>query len=235
MTKPYDIEKVKTVLKKLFFDRWQNQENDLYSNNLDPFSAILSSAQNDMDFNNWIKSEEIRQLGKTEQNFIGTLHQELIACFDGVEDLGTGKLLDTVCANKKIIAEIKNKFNTTKGNHKVAIYDDIKKKLSESKYNDYTGYYVETIPKKPSRYDNEFTPSDNKKKTNKKRPTNAKIRIIDGVSFYDLISGEENTLENLFNDIAILIPNIMQEYEMPADNFNAEEFKILFKKVFFES
>lgn len=215
----------------MFFDRWQNQKNDIYSNNLDPFSAVLLSAQNDMNIENWFKSEEVRQLGKTEQNFIGILHQELISCFDGVEDLGTGKLLDTVCKDKKIIAEVKNKFNTTKGNHKVAIYDDIKIKLSDKRYSGYTGYYVEVISKKPNRYNKLFTPSDNK--TKNKRLENEKIRVIDGVSFYDLISGQENTLENLFDDIIKIIPALMNEYTMLTDNFSAKEFKALFNKVFF--
>ena len=228
--KKYDINKVEQVLRDLFFNRWKQSTNNLYNNNLDPFSAILSSAKNDMNFHNWIKSEEIRQLGKTEQNFIGILHQKLISCFDGVEDLKTGRLLDTIYEDKNIIAEIKNKFNTTKGNHKIAIYDDINNKLSEPKYKNFTGYYVEIIPKRPIRYNKEFTPPDNK--TKERRPKNKNIRVIDVVSFYDLISGHNNTLSTLFDDIVVLMPNLMNEYKMNFDNFSAEEFKILFNKVF---
>ncbi|MGB1360929.1 MAG: Eco47II family restriction endonuclease [Alphaproteobacteria bacterium] len=233
MTKPYNLEKVENVLRELFFDRWQEQENNLYENNLDPFSAVLSSAKNNMSIENWFKLEETRQTGSTDQNNIGELHQKLISCFDGVEDLGTGGFLDTVSVSKKIIAEIKNKHNTTKGNHKREIYDDISSKLSTSEYKGFTGYYVEVIPKRPNRYNKPFTPSDNRTKT--KRPLNEKIRVIDGISFYDLISGQENTLKMLFNDIIKIINKLMAEYNMPSENFSSEEFKELFDKVFFGS
>ncbi|CCN50661.1 Type II restriction enzyme (Eco47II Sau96I) (fragment) [Vibrio nigripulchritudo MADA3029] len=42
-----------------------------------------------------------------------------------VVNLGVGQLIDIVCDNKKIIAEIKNKHNTPKGSHMVAIYQDL--------------------------------------------------------------------------------------------------------------
>jgi len=46
----------------------------------------------------------------------------------------------------KIIAEIKNKYNTTKGADKKTLYDNLELALL-NKYKGYTGYYVEIIPK----------------------------------------------------------------------------------------
>ena len=46
-------------------------------------------------------------------------------------------------AIKMIIADIKNKFNTTKGNHKVNIYDDLDKILNSPEFKEYAGYYIE--------------------------------------------------------------------------------------------
>ena len=74
----------------------------------------------------------------------------------GWKNLGTGGGLDILNKRKKIIAEIKNKHNTTKGNHKIEIYDAIKAKLKLVEYSGYTGYLVEIIPKGKKKYDKPF-------------------------------------------------------------------------------
>ena len=63
----------------------------------------------------------------------------------------------------KIVAEIKNKYNTT-SNHMVAVYDAVKSTLKIPACTDYTGYVVEIIPKGKKPYDKSYTPSDNKTK-----------------------------------------------------------------------
>ena len=57
-----------------------------------------------------------------------------------------GGVVDIICENKKIVAEIKNKHNTTKGNHKKSIYDDLLSVLE--RYEGYTGYYVDFTQKR---------------------------------------------------------------------------------------
>lgn len=170
-------------------------EKDIFENVIDPFSSIIEASINEQDYENWLKSEKSRQFQKTLQNTVGNLHQALLGNIDGVEDLGVGGVVDIVCHEKKIIAEIKNKFNTTKGNHKVSIYDDISKLLT-TKYKGYTGYYVEIIPKKPEMYNKCFTPSDNtiQEKTKKTRARREDIRIIDGRSFYEILTGDKDAI-----------------------------------------
>ncbi len=187
----------------------KTKDKDMHSNVLDPFSSIIEASINKLDYENWLKAESTRQNQKTLQNTIGNLHQALLSNIVGVEDLGVGEVVDIVCHKKKIVAEIKNKFNTTKGNHKVAIYDDISKLLS-GKYSGYTGYYVEIIPKKPEKYNKCFIPSDNtvKDKRMKKRLAREDIRIIDGRSFYELLTGDDNAIFDMHNLIAkILVKN----------------------------
>ena len=175
-------------------------ENDAYAklhtNVIDPFSALFHGLTRSIAYKEWIEQEKARQTQKTMQNAIGDFHQEVLGHIPGWKNLGSGGVLDVANEKMKIIAEIKNKFNTTKGNYKVEIYDAIKTKLKTPTYNDYTGYYVEIIPRKNTTYDKPFTPPDNK--TSKRRPTRKKIRVIDGVSFYTMATGRKNALRELF-------------------------------------
>lgn len=178
-------------------------EKELHKNIVDPFSAIFDASYNNISLTEWLKGEKIRQVQKTFQNQIGVFHQKLIGKINGWKDLGTGSVIDLVNKEKKIIAEIKNKFNTTKGNHKVAIYDDLKQQI-ESEYKNYTGYYVAILTKK--RFEKQFTPSDNR--THSKREKNEKIKEIDGMTFYELATGEKNAIKQLYQSIPFIIAEI---------------------------
>ena len=186
------------IIKKLYtiYTKAQNS-NDIYSNVIDPFSALLESSFNKMTYDQWIEAEKSRQIQKTLQNAIGTFHEEIIGEIKGFKNLKVGEIIDIISEDKKIIAEIKNKWNTTKGNHKVAIYDDIASVLADRE--GFIGYYVEVVPKKPDLYNKPFTPSDNK--THSPRPENPKIKVIDGKSFYAMITGDENAIFRIYDEI----------------------------------
>lgn len=141
--------------------------------------------------------------------------------------MGIGGGLDVENLEMKIIAEVKNKFNTTKGNHKIEIYDAIKAKLKMSKYNDFIGYFVEVIPQGKKKYDKPFTPPDNK--TKKRRPTRNKIRVIDGVSFYAMATGRKNALQELFE---VLPDMIIGKHKYKLSRKEAKGYFELFKMAF---
>jgi len=170
-------------------------EKNLYNNAVDPFSALFDCLRQNISLEAWLEQEKVRQIQKTFQNSIGVFHQEVLGAVPGWESLGTGKVVDVINKDRKIIAEIKNKFNTTKGNHKVRIYDDFSSLLNSS-HQGYTAYYVEIIPKGGKRYDSPFTPSDNQNK--KRREANEQIRVIDGYSFYKLATGQPDALYQLY-------------------------------------
>lgn len=140
------------------------------------------------------------------QNALGEFHQGVLGAVDGWQDLGTGHVIDIASKNKKIIAEVKNKYNTTKGNHKVVIYDDLKAQL-HNPYKGFTAYYVEIIPPKKGAYNKPFTPSDNKSK--KRRPVNENIRVIDGKSFYAIATGDDDGLRKVYEVLPRVISDII--------------------------
>lgn len=203
-------------------------EKNFYKNAIDPFSAIFDAFMKNISLEQWIQQESSRQIQKTMQNAIGEFHQKILGCVEGWQNMGTGNVFDLLNKDKKIIAEVKNKFNTTKGNHKVAIYDDLELQL-KNKYKGYRAYYVEIIPQNKKEYNNPFTPPDNKTKT--RRAKNEKIRKIDGNSFYFFATGEKNPLKMLYDVLPIVIGIILNkkhEY-LTKDKFFIELFRRAYK------
>lgn len=180
-------------------DKIVDNKQDIYRNTLDPFSALVDCMIRNCTPTNWKTQEEARQTQKTLQNKVGTLHEYVIDCFDDWEKLDVGKVVDIINKKRMVIAEIKNKHNTTKGNHKKDIYDDLAIELGKN-YKGYTAYYVEILPKNRARYHHPFTPPDNTK-NGQKKPSRKDIRIIDGYSFYDFVSGENNFIKNLYTNL----------------------------------
>ena len=200
---------------------------NLHKNVIDPFSALFDGVTHSIVYKQWLEQEKARQLQKTMQNAIGDFHQQILGSIPGWTNLGVGGGLDIVNKEMKIIAEVKNKYNTTKGNHKAEIYDAIKSKLKTEEYSNFVGCYVEIISQGKNKYDKPYTPSDNK--TKKRRPNNEKIRVIDGISFYALATGRKHALQELFE----VLPSILADkYKHKLSKEEALQYFGLFKMAF---
>lgn len=203
-------------------------ENNIFSNIIDPFSAVFDSLRQDISPSDWLQQEKARQIQKTMQNAVGDFHQAVLGSVGDWTNLNTGQVVDLRSDSKKIVAEIKNKYNTTKGNHKKIIYDDLLSLISHDDFKDYKGYYVEIIPKSINPYDKPFTPSDNE--TGVRRPENQNIRIIDGRSFYGLVTGQADALDRLYAILPSVISDIVgNEYTKTVSDPLYEE---LFKRAY---
>ena len=214
----------------------EHTETKLTKNTLDCFGALLDSAVQQINLNVWKAQEKARQVQKTKQNAIGDMHERILATLDGVLRLPVGNVYDIRCDNLKIIAEIKNKWNTTKGNHKVQIYNDLASSLQ--RLDGYTAYYVEILPKTGQRYNKPFIPSDNRK--NRRVEAREDIRQIDGRSFYELLAGRATALDELY----IMLPSIIAEILADLDKSKydqdsikkiltgSDEYKALYNKIY---
>jgi hypothetical protein len=228
-----DDEKLKAEVKKLLLLAKEAQNSTVTKfgkNVIDPFSAIFEMSGFDIDYETWIKSETTRQAQKTLQNHIGDFHQNILGYSKGWINMKVGHVIDLVSEDKKIIAEVKNKFNTISGGKLADLYSSLDGLISpkSSIYKGYTAYYVAIIPKNPERYNKPFTPSNKEK--GEKCPINGNIREIDGASFYSLVTGFNYALENLFD----VLPEIIFEcsegkYKIPEKNKLKEFFKLAFK------
>lgn len=184
----------------------EKSEKNLSTNVIDPFSALFDVSCQGISFAEWMKQEKSRQIQKTLQNAIGNFHQSIIGSIHGWTNLNVGEVADVVNDEKKIVAEIKNKYNTTKGNHKIKIYDDLRS-LVGGKYKGYISYYVEVIPQGKKVYNITFAPSDNKK--HKRKSAHRNIRVIDGKSFYALATGYPNALKDLY----LVLPQVITDLQ----------------------
>jgi len=176
-------------------------------NVIDQFSAIFEMSGFNIDYDTWLKSETTRQAQKTLQNHIGDFHQNILGYSEGWTNMKVGNVIDLFSERNKVIAEVKNKYNTISGGKLSDLYNTIDGLISPktSIYKGYTAYYVAIIPKKPERFNKPFTPSDKEK--GEKCPVNEHIREIDGASFYSLVTGSESALEDLFD----VLPDVIFE------------------------
>ncbi len=182
------------------------KQNEFHKNVIDPFLAIFEMTGYNMNSVDWRTGELARQVGKTVQNHIGLFHQNILGSVNNWNNLGTGQIVDLHSPINQIIAEVKNKHNTVTGSKKVDVYDQLANLVmpNASIYNGYTAYFVNIIPKNSTRYNRPFTPPDNTTKTN--RPSNILIREIDGASFYDIVTGDQSALRDLYS----VLPNVIQ-------------------------
>ena len=141
-----------------------------------------------------------------------------------MERFRSGSVVDLVCENEKIIAEVKNKYNTVTYGKLADQYYSLERLVmpKSSKYRKYTAYLVNIIPKKPERFNVIFEPSDKDKGA--KCPRNELIRVIDGASFYTLVTGKENAINELYEALPSVIEDIFKiDYKQP--NFSIPDKK----------
>lgn len=218
---------VKLVLDK-GIERKKKAESKFTKNVIDPFGSLFEAAAFDVDHKTWKSAETIRQCQKTLQNHVGDLHQKILGHVETWQDLETGSVVDLVCERKNIIAEVKNKYNTVTGGKLADQYYSLERLVmpKASKYRNYTAYFVNIIPKSPCRFNKPFEPSDKDKGA--KCPKNEKIRIIDGASFYSLVTGDDNAIFYFYRVLPKVIEDIFaSEYQQP-------NFKIADKEAFSE-
>lgn len=186
---------VETLLRKAKEKR-DSAERTFNSNVIDPFGALFE-APGFLSHEEWRNSELARQRQKTIQNHVGSFHQKILGHVDGWQDMGIGGIVDLLNEERKIIAEVKNKYSTVTGGDLADKYKGLDELVSpkHSKFKGYCAYFVNIIPRRPVRFDTPFTPSN--KGSGSLCPSNPNIRIIDGASFYQLVTNRPNALKEL--------------------------------------
>ncbi|MCK8538313.1 Eco47II family restriction endonuclease [Yersinia ruckeri] len=205
-------------LKKVFekaVDAKSGVKKTFGKNVIDPFSAMFEIGGFRIEHSVWYEAELTRQAQKTLQNHVGTFHQSILGAVAGWHDTGAGGIVDVVNMEKKILAEVKNKYNTLSGGQLAGLYESLESVIAPktSHYKDFTAYYVTIIPKNNKRFDKPFTPSNKNKGT--RCPENPLIRMIDGPSFYTLVTGRQNALQELYHAIPIVAKKLGYDIDSP--------------------
>lgn len=209
----------------------KKSEADFYRNGIDPFSALFDAACQGVSLEQWSTFERKRQAQKTLQNALGNFHQNLLAHVAGWQRPAEG-FVDLVSEKQQIVAEVKNKHNTVKKSDLKNVYDELQAAVMHktSKYQGYTAYYVTVIPSTTKRLNTEFTPSDNETKT--VRQVSSRIREIDGYSFYALVTGEPNALQQLYAALPSVIKDVLAELKLPNAQIAGLSQEPLFAELF---
>lgn len=200
---------------------------DIHRNVIDPFSALFDAMRQNIPLDKWLAQEKMRQTQKSLQNALGDFHHKVIGHMPGWEYLATGGGYDVKCASKKIIAEIKNKFNTMNSGKSLEVYDTLSRFLDyDSTHRKFTAYVVHIVPRNPNGYDEPFAPSE--RGTPRKRRED--IRIIDGRGFYEKATGDANALRNLYAKLPDILAKITGSH--PEKILNSQAFEKLFERAY---
>ncbi len=199
--------------------------NEMGRNVLDPFTALFAMVSFEIDSDEWVKSEQYRQSEKSLTNAIGDFHQSMLGQVKDWQSLPTGGQIDLVSTKHKIVAEIKNRYSTVTGGSLFSLYSGLNNIIEDktSLYKGYTAYYVTLLAKSPVRFNKPFTPSDKSK--GKQVAPNDKVRIIDGSSFYELVTGRPNAIQEVFQALPKVVEKVSskklnKEYDFALNLFN---------------
>ena len=97
--------------------------------------------------------------------------------------------------------------------------------MEQPKNKGFKGYYVAILSK--AKINAPFTPSDNE--TGNRRPIDKNIVEVDGATFYDIATGEKDSLKKLYQTLPYVLAN--KVYDNEIEKYTREPmFNILSKK-----
>ena len=187
-------------------------------NDIDTIKTIFDITVKQIGFDGWANKEMERQQDKTINNKIGEFHQELLGKVDGWVDLGIGDEteIDLKKEDDTVFIELKNKHNTMNSSSK-KIYREKLENVIEM-YPDATAYWAYIISRKHK--------SENLAWKYQGRE-DERIRRISGDLLYEMITGDPDALEKVYEAIPKAIADLLgEDYELlPYDKKLMEEFR----------
>ncbi|MCY4211258.1 MAG: Eco47II family restriction endonuclease [Gammaproteobacteria bacterium] len=159
-----------------------NAPKNIKKNVIDPFSSLILAAATGISEEGDLTSvQQVNSASSGISNAIGNFHQQILGSVRGFNNHDSG--YDLECAERRILAEVKNKHNTMNGPNREKVVSDLDTAVKQ-KAGNWIGYLVIIIPAKPVRY--------------KKRLTRREVYEIDGASFYELATGHAHALHDLY-------------------------------------
>lgn len=195
------------------------KDRTLHKNVLDPFGALFESQFDGSLMDDWLAAERARQVQKTFQNHLGTFHERILGGMDGWIRLGNEpSRVDLTNKDLRIIAEVKNKYNTITGTRLPQALSTLAEQARTYRAEwggDVTAYLVYVIPAKPDGID----------RIERTISRIGQVRIIDGARFYDLASSSRDSLAHLY----YVLPDVISSI---SGRFVANELRSSFERLF---
>lgn len=187
-----------------------------YKNKVDTIKLTFDAKFNDIDEDELIQVEVLRQIDKSINNSIGTFHEQVLG---GVEGFEIGKLsgFDIKAEDNSLFADIKNKHNTMNSSSAEALFQKLARYADD--YKNAKCYWVQILAKDSFC---ELWSGD----INGKEYSHSRVYKISGDQFYSLITGQEDALFQLYKSLPLVINdylNSIKSKQKKAQNSVLEE------------
>jgi hypothetical protein len=171
---------------------------NFYSNKVDTIKLTFDSHFNNIDEENLIQSEVLRQIDKSINNSIGTFHEQILGSIEGFK---SGHLTgyDIKAEDDTLFADIKNKHNTMNSSAAEALFQKLARYAND--YKNAKCYWVQILAKNSFC---ELWQGD----INGKEYSHSRVYKISGDQFYALISGQDDALFQLYR----ILPSAINDY-----------------------
>jgi len=176
---------------------------NFYSNKVDTIKLTFDAKFNDIDEENLIQSEILRQIDKSINNSIGTFHEQILGGIEGFE-IGNLSGFDIKANDDTLFADIKNKHNTMNSSSAESLFQKLK--VYADTYKKADCYWVQILAKGSF---NELW----KGEINGKEYSHSRVFKISGDQFYALLSGKEDALLQLYKALPKAIKDYLNSIE----------------------
>jgi len=174
-----------------------------YSNKVDTIKLTFDSKFNNINEENLIQAEILRQIDKSINNSIGPFHEQVLGGIEGYE-VGNLSGFDIKAKDETLFADIKNKHNTMNSSSAEALFQKLARYADT--YKKAKCYWVQILAK------GSFNESW-KGEINGKEYSHSRVFKISGDQFYALLSGEKNALFQLYRSLPFAISDYLQSIE----------------------
>lgn len=189
---------------------------DFNKNKVDIFKMLFDKKFNNLDDEDLIEKEISRQVDRTIVNAIGDFHENILNGVDGYSKVPAG--IDIKSDDNKVFIELKNKHNTVKGEDNKSIFTKLKGEIDKNP--DSKAYFARILDKKSTNKQWRFS----HKKT---EYTNENVLIISGDQLYKIITGSDNSLFELYQNLPQAIDDFLATIpdEQKSDNVESTAMK----------
>lgn len=174
-----------------------------YTNKVDTIKLTFDSKFNDINEDDLIQSEILRQIDKSINNSIGTFHEQILG---GIEGYEVGKLsgFDIKAEDNTLFADIKNKHNTMNSSSSEALFQKLARYADD--YKKAKCYWVQILAK--GSFNEPW-----KGEINGKEYSHSRVFKISGDQFYALLSGQDDAFFQLYKALPEAIDDYLKSIE----------------------
>jgi hypothetical protein len=196
---------------------------NFYSNKVDTIKLTFDAKFNDIDEENLIQSEILRQIDKSINNSIGTFHEQVLGSIKGFK-AGNLSGYDIKAKDNTLFADIKNKHNTMNSSAAEALFQKLARYAND--YKKAKCYWVQILAKGSFC---ELWSGD----INGKEYSHSRVYKISGDQFYALLSGQDDAIFQLYKVLPVAIKDYLKSADQSediAENSALDELKVETKK-----